>query len=163
MLGDIVVNTPLMSLGRRSGPQLRCDLESAMFIFIHMAELIRGFRDVGSRQGDGTLEDSIAVLVIEDDQLIQTVVSETLNEGNFNPAIAASGEEAVTLKEGQKSNYRALVGFARHSQQRPGRDDERREGPLAGYRGKSTRAAAWDPATSGLLLSSFGSDHAARD
>jgi len=54
------------------------------------------------------LEDSIVILVVEDDQLIRTVVEETLDSGGFKPAIAASGEEAVTLLQGQ-NKYRALV------------------------------------------------------
>lgn len=55
------------------------------------------------------MENSIAILVIEDDPLIQTVVEETLAEGGFGSATAASGEEAVTLLQGEKGNYRALV------------------------------------------------------
>ena len=54
------------------------------------------------------MEDSIVILVVEDDQLIRTVVEETLDSGGFKPAIAASGEEAVTLLQGQ-NKYRALV------------------------------------------------------
>ena len=37
------------------------------------------------------------VLVIEDDQDIQAVLDEVLRDGGFEPAIAGSGEEAVTL------------------------------------------------------------------
>jgi CheY-like chemotaxis protein len=47
------------------------------------------------------------VLVIEDDHAIQTVVEDALSEGE--PAIAASGEEAVTLLKGRIRDYRALV------------------------------------------------------
>jgi DNA-binding response OmpR family regulator len=49
------------------------------------------------------------ILVIEDDDAIQTVVEDTLSEAGFEPAIAASGEEAVTLLKGLKGTYRALV------------------------------------------------------
>ena len=34
---------------------------------------------------------------MEDDHLIQSLVEETLNDGGFEPAITALGEEAVTL------------------------------------------------------------------
>jgi DNA-binding response OmpR family regulator len=55
------------------------------------------------------LDDALAVLVVEDDQLIQSVVEEALSEGGFEPAIAASGEEAVILLQAANSGYRALV------------------------------------------------------
>jgi DNA-binding response OmpR family regulator len=47
-------------------------------------------------------------LVIEDDPPIQVVVEEALTDGGFEPAIAPSGEEAVTLLKGG-TKYRALV------------------------------------------------------
>ena len=47
------------------------------------------------------------ILVVEDDQLIQGLVEETLSDGGFDTAIATSGEEALTLLEGH--TYRALV------------------------------------------------------
>jgi DNA-binding response OmpR family regulator len=49
------------------------------------------------------------ILVIEDDEAIQSIVEEALTEGGFESAIAASGEEAVTLLNGKKTPYRALV------------------------------------------------------
>jgi DNA-binding response OmpR family regulator len=49
------------------------------------------------------------ILVIEDDNALQGVVEDALSEGGFETAIAASGEEAVTLLMGQKTKYRALV------------------------------------------------------
>lgn len=49
------------------------------------------------------------ILVIEDDDAIQTVVEDALGEAGFEPAIAASGEEAVTLLKGVRGTYRALV------------------------------------------------------
>ena len=49
------------------------------------------------------------ILVVEDDQMIEGLVEETLGDGGFEPAIAASGEEAVTLLRGGKTKYRALV------------------------------------------------------
>jgi CheY-like chemotaxis protein len=55
------------------------------------------------------VEDLLAILVIEDDQMIQSVVEEALTDGGFEPAIAPSGEEAVTLLKGNRGKYRALV------------------------------------------------------
>jgi CheY-like chemotaxis protein len=55
------------------------------------------------------LESQPVILVVEDVQSIQTIVEEALSEGGFEPAIAASGEEAVTLLTGHKGKYRALV------------------------------------------------------
>jgi DNA-binding response OmpR family regulator len=43
-----------------------------------------------------TLEDPV-ILVIEDDPPIQILIEDALAESSFEPAIAASGEEAVTL------------------------------------------------------------------
>ena len=55
------------------------------------------------------MDDQLVILVIEDDQAIQTIVDEALTEGGFESAIAASGEEAVTLLKGGLTKYRALV------------------------------------------------------
>jgi DNA-binding response OmpR family regulator len=49
------------------------------------------------------------ILVVEDDQLIQSLVEEALSDGGFTTAIVASGEEALTLLNGNKDKYRALV------------------------------------------------------
>ena len=49
------------------------------------------------------------ILIVEDDQLIQSLVEDTLRDGGFVSAIAASGEEAVALLKGHKGKYRALV------------------------------------------------------
>lgn len=55
------------------------------------------------------------ILVIEDDEQIQSLVEDALVEGGFEPAIAASGEEAVTLLKSKSfikerpPVYRALV------------------------------------------------------
>jgi DNA-binding response OmpR family regulator len=49
------------------------------------------------------------ILVVEDDEPVQSLVEEALREGGFDPAIAPSGEEAVTLLQGVRSEYRALV------------------------------------------------------
>ena len=55
------------------------------------------------------MEDQPVILVVEDDQEIQIIVEDALTEGGFAPAIAPSGEEAVTLLRGNRGSYRALV------------------------------------------------------
>jgi CheY-like chemotaxis protein len=55
------------------------------------------------------LEDLLVIMVVEDDQSVQSIVEEALTDGGFEQAIAASGEEAVTLLKGYKGKYRALV------------------------------------------------------
>ena len=49
------------------------------------------------------------VLVIEDDETIQGIVEDALGEGGFEMAVAATGEEAITLIKGRQAHYRALV------------------------------------------------------
>ena len=68
-----------------------------------------GLRCGGSACGSITLAEPIVVLVIEDDEAIQGIVEDALSEGGFEPAIAASGEEAVTLLQWGKGKFRALV------------------------------------------------------
>ena len=53
--------------------------------------------------------ETILILVIEDDPEIQAILDEALCEGGYEPALAASGEEAVTLLKGGKLPYRVLV------------------------------------------------------
>ena len=55
------------------------------------------------------MADLLVIMVIEDDQQIQGIVEDALIDGGFEPAIAASGEEAVTLLKGNRGKYRALV------------------------------------------------------
>jgi CheY-like chemotaxis protein len=55
------------------------------------------------------LQELVVIMVVEDDQLIQALIEDALTEGGFEPSIAASGEEAVTLLRGNGSHYRALV------------------------------------------------------
>jgi DNA-binding response OmpR family regulator len=54
-------------------------------------------------------DDQLVVLVIEDDVPIQVVVEDALTDSGFAPAVAPSGEEAVTLLRGRTSPYCALV------------------------------------------------------
>jgi DNA-binding response OmpR family regulator len=55
------------------------------------------------------LEDAPVILVVEDDQLVQSVVEESLTDGGFKIAIASSGENAVELLDAPEGKYRALV------------------------------------------------------
>ena len=61
------------------------------------------------RDREFAVEELPVILVIEDDEGIQSVVEDALTQGGFAAAIAASGEEAVTLLKGRLINYRALV------------------------------------------------------
>ncbi len=49
------------------------------------------------------------ILIVEDDEAIQSIVEEALKDGGFETMIAASAEEAVTLLNSKTTNYRALV------------------------------------------------------
>jgi DNA-binding response OmpR family regulator len=55
------------------------------------------------------MNESPVVLVVEDDQIIQSIAEEALTDGGFDSVIASTGEEAVTLLQGNRANYRALV------------------------------------------------------
>ena len=52
---------------------------------------------------------AVMILVVEDDHLIQGLVSDALSDGGFETATATSGEEAIKLLEGDNSRYRALI------------------------------------------------------
>lgn len=54
-------------------------------------------------------QDVPIILVIEDEDGIQGIIEDALTDGGFYPAIAPSGEEAVTLLQGHKGKYQALV------------------------------------------------------
>ena len=49
------------------------------------------------------------ILVVEDDQLVQSVVEESLTDGGFEIVIASSGENAVEALDASEGKYRALV------------------------------------------------------
>ena len=55
------------------------------------------------------MADSLLIMIVEDDHLIQNLVEDALSDGGFESAIAGSGEEAVTLLRGNRHQYRALV------------------------------------------------------
>ena len=68
--------------------------------------IAKGWQCIGGEDVDKL---PAVILVIEDDQAIQGIAEDALSEGGFEPAIAASGEEAVTLLKGNKTSYRGLV------------------------------------------------------
>lgn len=49
------------------------------------------------------------VLIVEDDPAIQAIVEDALQEAGFHTAVAASGEEAATLFQGDLMKFQALV------------------------------------------------------
>jgi len=49
------------------------------------------------------------ILIVDDDDSVQAIVEDALAEGGFEPAVAATGEEAVTLLRSDGANYRGLV------------------------------------------------------
>jgi DNA-binding response OmpR family regulator len=53
------------------------------------------------------MEEALVILVVDDDHSIQSIVEEALSDGGFEPAIASSGEDALTLLSANK--YRVLV------------------------------------------------------
>ena len=55
------------------------------------------------------MADLLEILVVEDDQAIQSLVVDALSDGSFEPAIASSGEEALTMLSGRQTVYRMLV------------------------------------------------------
>ena len=55
------------------------------------------------------MENQLLILVVEDDQLVQSVVEECLSEGGFEAVIAPSGENALELLDAAEGRYRALV------------------------------------------------------
>jgi DNA-binding response OmpR family regulator len=55
------------------------------------------------------LENQLLILVVEDDQLIQSIVEECLSEGGFEAVMASSGEDAIDLLDAADGKYRALV------------------------------------------------------
>jgi CheY-like chemotaxis protein len=55
------------------------------------------------------LDDVVVILVVEDDQTIQSVIEESLSDGGFEIAIAPSGEQAIELMSAADQQYRAVV------------------------------------------------------
>src|SRR4051794_32624579 len=57
----------------------------------------------------GSQLEALLILVIEDDPEVQAIIDEALCDGGYEPALARSGEEAITLLKGRQSKYRVLV------------------------------------------------------
>jgi DNA-binding response OmpR family regulator len=57
----------------------------------------------------GQVNNLQVILVVEDDQLVQSVVEESLTEGGFEIVIASSGRNALELLDSSGGKYRALV------------------------------------------------------
>jgi DNA-binding response OmpR family regulator len=53
------------------------------------------------------MEDAGLILVVEDDESIQSILAQMLTDGGFRPAVAPSGEDALTLLRANK--YRVLI------------------------------------------------------
>jgi CheY-like chemotaxis protein len=49
------------------------------------------------------------ILVVEDEEFLQSFVEDALREGGIEAAVASSGEEAVNLLKANNGQYRALV------------------------------------------------------
>jgi DNA-binding response OmpR family regulator len=56
-----------------------------------------------------SMDDLLVILVVEDDQQIQSIIEQALTEAGFESLIAASGEEAATLLHGNRTGFRAIV------------------------------------------------------
>jgi DNA-binding response OmpR family regulator len=53
--------------------------------------------------------DAVSILVIEDDQLIQSLIEEALSDGGFQSAVTDSGDEAILLLQANETHYRAII------------------------------------------------------
>ena len=82
---------------------------------------VNAFVELGARLDRGVpVQELPLVLVIEDDPDIQVIVEDALTEGGFEPAIAASGEEGVTLLKSGLIKYR-VAGDRRDLEGQDGR------------------------------------------
>lgn len=91
------------------------------------------------------MQDAPIILVIEDDRDLQMMVEDTLKDGGYEPAIAGSGEEALTLLKAFQTKYSALV------------TDIRLLGRLDGWR-VARGAREIDPAFPVLYITGGGGD-----
>ena len=60
-------------------------------------------------RGENILDDVVVILVVEDDQAVQSVIEEALSDGGFEITIASSGEQAIELLNAATPQFRALV------------------------------------------------------
>jgi CheY-like chemotaxis protein len=91
------------NLGARSS-------KPVVYTFVHFQGTnVRLQRDIHRRACGEMVLEELLILVIEDDEVIQAMIDEALCEGGYKPAVASSGEEAITLLRGEKIKYRVLV------------------------------------------------------
>jgi hypothetical protein len=64
---------------------------------LYTAGTIIRYRRYQPKVGTWTLEELPIILIVEDDQLLQSVIEEALTDGGFEIVIAASGANAVEL------------------------------------------------------------------
>jgi DNA-binding NtrC family response regulator len=50
-----------------------------------------------------------AVLIVEDDQMMQSMIGELLTQAGFELVVVSTAEEAITLLRSSQAEYRALV------------------------------------------------------
>lgn len=55
------------------------------------------------------MEDLLVILVVEDEELIRSVVEESLDDGGFKVVLASTANAAVKLLDEPDPKYRALV------------------------------------------------------
>ena len=55
------------------------------------------------------MDDLVVILLVEDDQTIQSVIEEALSDGGFEITIASSGGQAVELMDAANPQFRAVV------------------------------------------------------
>ena len=87
-----------------------------MFIFEHkpgtnpaIATYPHGECAASPQRGESNLDDVVAILLVEDDQTIQSVIEESLSDGGFEITIASSGEQATQLMGAANPQFRAVV------------------------------------------------------
>jgi CheY-like chemotaxis protein len=90
--------------------------EPVKFIFEHkpgtnpaIANYPPGECAAKQQRGESSLDDVVVILVVEDDQAIQSVIEESLGYGGFEITIASSGEQAVELLSAANPQFRAVV------------------------------------------------------
>lgn len=91
------------------------------------------------------MQDVPIILVIEDDRDLQMMVEDALRDGGYEPAIAGSGEEALTLLKAFRTKYSVLV------------TDNRLLGRLDGWR-VARGAREIDPSFPVLYITGGGGD-----
>lgn len=55
------------------------------------------------------MENQLLILVVEDDQLVQSVVEDCLSDGGYEAVITSTGKDAIELLDAAEGKYRALV------------------------------------------------------